>query len=507
MERKDSKMENLQAMDNKNDADPKLTKSNVILLGSTFVLGLIFNFLFFKKPLGISYPIFVLAFYGVLIFNLRKSMNFKLDFGWLLSIPVLMLSVTYLIFSNNVFRALNFLGIPILLIIQTVLITGNNSHEWHSIRFIKDFFYNSVYKTFLNLFKPFVVLARLLNAKTDTEKYVVFKKVVIGLIISLPLLLIIVGLLASADQIFQNYVSKIPRLFENLSIGEFIAQSIIVCIITLFSFGYIIGLRNKKEALVSKNSNTHYRVFDPVIVITVLSVINLIYIMFTVIQFSYLFGNFNFALPAGFTYSEYARRGFFELIFVTLINFAILLLSIGLTNKESKTGNMVMGILHSLVVFCTLVMLLSAHYRMSMYEEAYGYTYLRILTHLFMAFLFILFIITLYKIWNERISVLKPFIIAALVSYVIINYINIDVLITNENLTRYDKTGKIDVYYFNDLSYDAVYGLMYLADVKDANLASEAKGIMDSKRKELQREKPWQGFNFSEYNAKKVLAK
>lgn len=503
-------MEDLQALDNKNDVDSMLTRKNIILLSSTFVLGLIFNFLFFKKPLGVSYPLFVLAFYGVLVLNSRKNIEVKFDFGWLLSIPVFMLSLTYLLFSNNVFGALNFLGIPILVVIQTILITRNNSHEWHSFKFIEDFFYNSVYKTFSNLFKPFAVIARILKPKTDTEKYVVLKKVVIGLIISVPLLLIIVGLLASADQIFQNYVSKIPKLFENLSIGEFIGQSIIICIITLFSFGYIFGLTNKiekKENQALQTAGTDYKVFDPVIMITVLSAINLIYIMFTLIQFSYLFGNFNFALPTDFTYAEYARRGFFELVFVTLINFVILLISIGLTKKAGKIGNMIMSILHSLVVFCTLVMLLSAHYRMYMYEEAYGYTYLRLLTHAFMAFLFILFIITLYKIWNEKISIIKPFIAAALVSYIIINYINIDVIITNENLSRYNKTGQIDVNYFTALSYDSVNGLTQLLNAKTGNIGTDAKQILDSKKIELERNKPWQGFNLSQYNAKKILEK
>jgi len=103
----------------------------------------------------------------------------------------------------------------------------------------------------------------------------------------------------------------------------------------------------------------------------------------------------NFGLPSDFTYAEYARRGFFELIAVTLINFSILLSCIGFARKGSKLIDRAVRILYSLLVACTLVMLFSAHFRMSLYEEAYGYTYLRMLTHAFMVFLFVLFLIAL----------------------------------------------------------------------------------------------------------------
>lgn len=502
-------MEDLQLVDKKENFESILKKENIILLVTTFILGLVFDFLFFKKPFGVSYPLFVILFYSILIFNTRGTINVKFDFGWFLSIPVFMLSLTYLIFSSNVLGALNFLGIPILVVSQTVLITGNNKHEWHSIKFIEDFFYNSVYKTLANLFKPFGIMAKLLKPKTDAKKYDVLKKVSIGLLISAPLLIIIVVLLSSADQIFANFVSKIPNLFDNLSLGEFIAQSIIIAMITLFSFGYIYGLIYKERNKVNSTAKTvavQYKFFDPVVMITILCTINLIYIVFTLIQFSYLFGGFSFALPHNFTYAEYARRGFFELVFVTLINFTILLASIGFTKAGSKLVNVSIGVLHSLLVFCTLVMLLSAHYRMSMYEEAYGYTYLRILTHAFMVFLFILFVITLYKIWSEKTSLLKPFIVVAVLSYIIINYINIDVIIINENLGRYHKTGQIDTNYLTNLSYDSVQGLVQLVNDKNSDVAKDVKRVLDSKKIELERNKPWQAFNISEYNAKRILS-
>jgi len=129
---------------------------------------------------------------------------------------------------------------------------------------------------------------------------------------------------------------------------------------------------------------------------------------------------------------EYARRGFFELLMVTLINFSLLLSSIKLIRKDGKLVARTVQILHSLLVLCTMVILSSAYLRMSLYEAAYGYTYLRVLTHSFMIFLFVLFVIAFYKVWNEGISLLKPYVVLSIAAYMILNFANIDVLIAEK---------------------------------------------------------------------------
>jgi hypothetical protein len=240
---------------------------------------------------------------------------------------------------------------------------------------------------------------------------------------------------------------------------------------------------------------------------TVLIVINIIYVLFTAIQFSYLFGGMKYMLPESFTYSEYARRGFFELLAVTLINFSILIGAINLLKREGKRVNSLVRVLNSLLVICTMVMLFSAHVRMSLYEEMYGYTYLRMLTHAFMAFLLVLFLIALYKIWNERISLLKPYIVVALTAYVLINYINVDVIIARNNMERYEKTKVIDVRYMSSLSYDAVQETVKLLNSKDKNYAVLAENRLYEKKKRLAGDTKWQSFNLSMYRAKNILEK
>ena len=131
--------------------------------------------------------------------------------------------------------------------------------------------------------------------------------------------------------------------------------------------------------------------------------VNAVYILFCVIQFTYLFGGEEVirSIP-DYTYAEYARRGFSELIVVTVINLSILLIGLHFTKNDGKLDRLVLA-LRCLLVLCTVIMLYSAHLRLKLYEEAYGYTYARIFAHTFIGLLFVLFMLTLYKLLAEGI--------------------------------------------------------------------------------------------------------
>jgi FlaA1/EpsC-like NDP-sugar epimerase len=97
-----------------------------------------------------------------------------------------------------------------------------------------------------------------------------------------------------------------------------------------------------------------------------------------------------------------------------------------LTKKPSASiGGGSSQIMNSCLVACTMVMLLSAHFRMSLYEQEYGYTYLRVFTHAFMLFIFAILVVTLIKVWKENFLLLKSYIVISIVAYLAINYFTI----------------------------------------------------------------------------------
>lgn len=493
---------------NQNPNKGVVNKGEIYLLVSSVLLGILFVILFYKKPLGISYLIFAIAFYLVFLGNLRHKIAFKYNFAWFLSIPIIALSSTYFIFSNQIFAALNFIIIPILIIAQTILIIEGNKHQWYESKFINDVFYGIFNRTLGNISKPFVIALNSLRIRKSPEKYDVLKKILIGLAISMPLLFIIISLLASADRVFKHLIDKISSSFGSINIGDFSIQGMIALLIAMIVFSYIWSFSNPNNRIETQgqlnSQETTSKSWDPIISITVLIAINCVYLVFTVIQFAYMFDSLNNALPPDFTYAEYARRGFFELLMVTLINFSIVLSSIRFTRKDSNWVARIVQILHSLLILCTVVILVSAYFRMSLYEAVYGYTYLRVLTQSFMIFLFVLFLIAFYKIWNERISLLKPYIVLGLIAYLILNFTNIDVLITNKNIERYHKTGKLDAHYLRNLSYDSIPVLVNLHN--DGNAPYEIRKNLMDQQKELSIKQPWQAFNLSKYKAKQVLS-
>lgn len=505
-------MEEIQMVQISNSEHSLLKKENIILLFCSLGLGLLCDLLFYGKPLGISYPLFVIAFYAVLFWNLREGLRIRLDFTWLLSIPIVALSFTYLLFANNIFKVLNFMAIPVLIVAHTLLLTSNNRFAWFEANFLGDLIYGMIARPLANLFKPFSILAEFVRRKGVPGRFAALGKVLIGLLVSIPLLMMIVSLLASADEVFNHWLGQIPNLFENININEFIGRTILVLLVTCVLFSYFWSLINQKlqhENLQKPQLAISFRFLDPVTVITILILVNIIYVIFTLIQFSYLFGSLSYGLPQEFTYAQYARRGFFELVAVTLINLMILLGNMNLMKPGQSAIHRLIQVLNSILVACTLILLFSAHFRMSLYEEMYGFTYLRVLTHAFMAYLLALLAATLYKVWKEKISLLKAYIIISVIAYTIINYANIDVGIAKGNIERYHKEGqRIDISYLTSLSYDAVPDLInFMGSGLDSNSADRLENSLYEKKKRLDKVKAWQSFNVAEYRAKRSLAK
>ena len=174
----------------------------------------------------------------------------------------------------------------------------------------------------------------------------------------------------------------------------------VIGIITVLLFGYLAVVLRAEVEGVPAPAERGTRGWDTTIVVTVLVMVNAVYILFCGIQFTYLFGGEEVirSIP-NYTYAEYARRGFSELIVVTVINLSILLKGLRVTKNDGKLDRLVL-VLRCLLVLCTVIMLYSAHLRLKLYEEAYGYTYARIFAHTFIALLFVLFMLTLYKFWR-----------------------------------------------------------------------------------------------------------
>lgn len=483
------------------DANTK-GKEKVFAILVAILFGFIYNQFFFSNEYGISYPIFTGLVILIFLYNFRKSIKKSHPIGLFLLGVTFILSLNFAIHSNNVLNFLNIIAVPLLLTASFILIRYEGI-EWGSIRFVFSVFERIIPSTFENIFKPIIFAKSSIKKRDRINLNPQTKSILIGLIVSVPLLIVILPLLSSADSVFGYFAFNFYTNFTKINIGGTVWNIIRITVVSFYLFGFFWSFRYSytKDTIPYKVNG----MLEPITVLTVLIIINLVYLLFTVVQFSYLYGGES-ALPNGFTYAEYARRGFFELVLVTIINFTILIVTTLYTKKDSPIKSVLNGVYTLLIVF-TLNMLYSAHYKMSLYESAFGYTYLRIFVHFFLLLLFILFLIALAGIWFKKIPVAKLSIFATLLMYLFINFINVDSIIVKKNIDRYNISGKIDVHYLTRVSYDAVPYVLKFA-VNSSIDDSIRKNLLDyytTKKKALNKDAKWFEFNYSKFKAKNAL--
>jgi hypothetical protein len=469
----------------------------------SLMLGGIFDRLLIDKAFGISYFIFIGLCIGFFLWSIRDRLRLEKSFGWFLLIPTALLAISFAVHTVEIFNLLNFLGVPILMIASSILIV-NPSLKWDKASFITVMLRKGIGNVFSNITKPFTILKASIKIGRTVQMKEGKKQILIGILVSLPLLVILIILLSSADMVFGYYFANLTEIFTNINIEEFLPHTIVILIIAFYLFGYVWSFKSEEKAI-EKGLSTPTVNWEAVTIITVLVALNILYLIFTMIQFSYLYGGANVALPANFTYAEYARKGFFELATVTFINFIIVLNCLKYIKKDNKRLLKIANILLTVLVAFTLNMLFSANFKLTLYEAAFGYTFLRVSVHLFMLLLFILCLVVATGIWYRRIPIVKSIIVITIIMYTIINYLNIDGFIARKNIERYTETGKLDAYYLTSLSFEAVPYLIELRDNSDSSIKVVIDENLKYRKEVLDKENSWAEFNFSKNRTRKLL--
>ncbi|WP_318502380.1 DUF4173 domain-containing protein [Bacillus sp. T3] len=466
----------------------KLTKSDWIFFILCLGLGITAEEAFFRDEIGISYLLFIFIFYAVFFWRFRGFSFSHQRFGYLVLICIWLLSISFFIQFNQFFYGLNILAIPFLVIFHLILITSQKTLTWSKPVFLRYIFVRLL-ESVKYIFGFASIIGKIFIQGKNESKYIVWKKILIGCIISVPVLFVVLNLLMSADSQFELMMGEIPQLFKDFN-PENIIRTIVVFIYTFAFFGLLQVLFTKKIKVIMHNEKKAVS-FDAIISVTVLVLINAVYLLFTIVQFKYFFSG---SLTDGLTYAEYARKGFFELLFVTLINLSITVLVLYFVETRKAVMKRLIQVLLTALVFTSFVMLSSAFIRLSMYEDAYGFTFIRVMAHSFMIFLIVIYMYTLFKIWIEKLSLFHFYFISSLLYYTAMNIVDVNQFIVTKNIERYEQTGKIDPYYLNSLSYTGVLGLIQLYDKN-----SEIPGLKDllKERKTFLTDKDasWQSHN------------
>jgi hypothetical protein len=479
-----------------------------ITLLIALALGWSVDFLFYGKALGVSALVFVLLLI-VALFGLGRLEGVHPAWRnlWLLA-PLIFFAAMVFVRANPTLTFFNVVAILALL--------GFVAHFYAAGRVDEMGLLGYPFLLLLWMWVNVMVQAGPLvkdglDWKSSRERSRGLMPLVRGLLLALPVLVVFSWLLASADLVFADYLRRLLRLEFLPSLGEWF---IILGAAWLIGGGlvYALGHASKNESSVEKaiGALAPVSILGTTEAATVLVAVDILFGVFVWIQFAYLFGGQANITLEGYTYSDYARRGFFELLAVSVLSLALVLSLHWLARRETSRQERTFNALSSLMVALVLVILTSAFQRLLLYEAAYGYTQLRLYSHVFMVWLAITFAWFLVSLWLRLGRFAIGAFVAALGFLITLNAINPDAFIAEQNLARYWNSGNLDVAYLTGLSADAVPVLVSAAD----QLAGDRqKTLRDHLRQRLERmEKDarwWQGwpsFHLARWRAYELLA-
>jgi hypothetical protein len=154
-------------------------------------------------------------------------------------------------------------------------------------------------------------------------------------------------------------------------------------------------------------------------------------------------------------------------------------------------------------------MLYASHFKLSLYENFYGFTYLRFYVHYTIITIFILLVITLVGIIGEKLSIAKCTLVSLLVMYTIINFFNVDGFIAKKNIQRYRATGKLDISYNMNLSADAFEEISSLKDKsnKYTSISDSVDSYIARTLDYVNSDSHWYEFNIRKNEIKQLIIK
>ncbi|MCX6035496.1 MAG: DUF4173 domain-containing protein, partial [Chloroflexi bacterium] len=193
----------------------------------------------------------------------------------------------------------------------------------------------------------------------------------------------------------------------------------------------------------------------------VLGAVVVLFALFAVVQFQYFFGGQTNIGVQGYTFSEYARRGFGELVTVAFFSLLLFLSLSAVVKRQNQTQRWVFSGQGLGMVALVGVMLASAFQRLVLYEAAYGFSRLRAYTHVFMIWLGLLLAVVLVLdiLRKERAFALAA-LLASIGFAVSLTLLNVDGFIVRQNVARAAAGEGLDVAYLASLSPDSVPALV-----------------------------------------------
>ena len=478
-------------------------------------LGWSFDLLFWDKQPGISFFIFVALTLagGVLLLwqaQVRPARN-----TWFLLAPIAF-------FAAFTFIRLEpltvFLGYVLTLLTMAVLVIAYQTGRW-TLYSLADYFAGFFRLLFSLIAEPLIFQAQVGKSKAESgaveKRSSAFWPIARGLLFAIPVLAFFTSLLSSADMVFAQRIEGLVELFSLEKLPEYIFRAIYISVMAYTLAGTLLHAAKpgQDEKLIGLEKPLVPAFLGFTESAIVLGSVTLLFASFVFIQFQYFFGGLQNIKLDGYTYADYARNGFGELVTVAFFSLLLFLGLSAITHRNEGSQRQIFSGLGIFLVALVGVMLVSAFQRLVLYEIAYGFTRLRTYTHVFIIWLGLLLLTTIIlELRNRQRAFALAAIFASLGFAASLTVMNVDGFIVRQNVSRQMQGDRLDVGYLASLSEDAVPVLasLYRSPELDASTRDQigaALACFNNQAESRQTEETpnWQSFHISRYQSARTL--
>ena len=485
----------------------KLNRSLAVML-IALLLGLAVEILFHGHPLGINYPLWAGFCAAALIISSRVEGVQASRWEWLLVVPILFLSVMVAMRLEPLTVFLSVVGTLMLLALWVRVFRSNRLLDFGWIDF-----------ALAVIVPPLEALVRPWATMTDAWSKAAGERggrsrgwaILRGVLLALPVLAVFTALLAAADLVFGDMVEEALRWLNIEKLLEWIGRGAVVILSAIFMLGALVtALLDPGVRTLQGEDKPLLKPFVGFLESTiVLGAVDLLFALFVIVQFRYLFGGEVNITTAGYTYAEYARNGFSELVWVVFLSMG-LIMALGYFGKRgaSRQQSWFNG-LSAVLVALLGVILVSAWQRLLLYEGAYGFTELRTYTHIFIPWLALSLLIFLFLLFRGNLRRFAPFTALVVLGFGgTLALLNVDAFIVQQNVKRFHLSEEIDLAYLHSLSDDAVPGLVDFSYVAPEGVREELLADLACRQKELvdrQADQTWPSWHASHARAMTLL--
>jgi hypothetical protein len=280
------------------------------------------------------------------------------------------------------------------------------------------------------------------------------RRIALSVLASVALLAVFIPLLSGADATFAHLVAS---MFPDLDPGTFFGRTLAFCVAGLGVVGacYLLAApppRADEDA--PRGGGTAHRVEWAL----PLGVLVALFAMFVTVRLVVLFGGGDYMRrTSGLTAADYARGGFWQLCVTTVLTLALVGAALRWAPNSTKADRAWQRALLGALSGLSLVLVASALSRMWTYQQAYGFTVLRLLVEvceLWLGAVFVLVLVSLVRLrpaWLPRAAVG-----AAVIALLALAVLDPERFIADRNIDRAEDGMPLDVRYLSGFSADIV---------------------------------------------------